>query len=378
MIDFFNKQGYYILFYLIIFTFLLILLKVSHCKSVSVYFDKKEMCIITLNKMVYLSILILTILSAIRYNVGADYHSYTLYFSRSIEYLKEIDGLEDGFIKLIEIVKHISNNENFFIGILSCIYGILFTIFVVYNKQILHEPTLFFALYMFSWQYMYSLNVVRACISAVCIMICISALQNKHINKFFFYGIIGFLFHRTTIILLLLIILVKKFEIKKIHVIIYMGILIPLFINKDKIITFLFSLGFFQNVRYQSYMLTGYFGDRNLYSIIPVLPRLFLWIIIIILFKIKGENDEEKFYLSLFNYNMIITLSEIFFELAWRMMLSTWIADYFVYYMTIRKIKKKSNLFKFKLFLIIYLSSNFILYSYLDQSVFPYTTIFLH
>lgn len=367
---------YEILFYVFIFIGLIICLCFSSYKITTFTFGKYEVCKFFSNRAVLFTIFILTVLGAIRSEVGADYNSYLRYFNRSVGYLKNVDGLEMGFIKIIEWFNILSINSEVFFAALSVIYGMLFLIYIIHESQIMKEPIVFFAIYLFTWQYMYSLNVIRSCISACCIMMCIWSIQNKRYRTLILFTILGCLFHRTTIFVVILLLFFKKFKIKPYYVLIYIVCLIPCFIFKKEIINAVFDLAFLKNIRYQSYILTGFFGERNLLSIVPVLPRFFLWIIICGVLKIQGQNEKEKYYLSLFNYNMIITLTGVYFELSWRMMLGTWIADYFVFMMTIKNIDNEHNRILFKIFIIIYLIAYFLLYAYLDQAVFPYKTIF--
>jgi hypothetical protein len=162
-------------------------------------------------------IAISVLFAGLRGNIGTDTFAYKTFFNT----LWNTDDLigqglvfafEPGFILFSKIVNLISNNDQFFIFIISVVYGILFYKLI---KKI-EEKDLFFLYYLSSYYIMFNLNLLRFSIAILLLGLAFVSESNR---KKTLYFCLGLSFHYSIIFSIF-------FFIKKKHIFKYLVVLI--------------------------------------------------------------------------------------------------------------------------------------------------------
>lgn len=162
-------------------------------------------------------IIISTLFAGLRGNIGTDTYAYKTFFNslwNSDDLISQglVFAFEPGFILFSKIVNLISNSDQFYIFIISSVYGILF--FKLIKK--IEEKDLFFLFYLSSYYIMFNLNLLRF---SIAILLLGLALLSESKKKRILYLCLGLSFHFS-------IIFAVFFFIKKKHIFRYVIILI--------------------------------------------------------------------------------------------------------------------------------------------------------
>lgn len=148
----------------------------------------------------FLSVIPLSIISAVRYGVGTDFFSYYRIYERHII----TNTYEKGFEWLINLLYKISNNPQvFFVGT-SFIICILY-IYAIYRNSI--DPVYSILLFVISGEYFSSMNIIRQYITITIVLFAIPYIKSRDWLKMLIVAIIASLFHTSAFIIILLYIL---------------------------------------------------------------------------------------------------------------------------------------------------------------------------
>ena len=255
-------------------------------------------------KIIIVSILLLSIISSIRYNVGGDYSSYKWIFE-TIQSGKIVD-IEKGYFILNRIVP----NYPLILFILTffSLYIIFFSLKTLFPKY----ENFLFSIYIYLYYLQWNLGTIR---QGVSISIFISSIIFLQKRKYFKYCLVIFgacLFHKTSIILLPLFLL-PFFSWN-----VLLAIFLVLILLKNIIVTTIFNIITNLNMSYVSY-LSGNIKDSLLPEKIGVVfvGRIIMYLIFLILLKkFKYRfNPKDKVFLKLLNKLFLCMLFfNIFFK----------------------------------------------------------------
>ena len=251
-------------------------------------------------KVLYIiaSILPLTIISAIRYNVGTDY-----LFRYAPDYLNIIKGcdvpnLEIAFKILIKICVLFSHDYVLLFCVTSVIinYFIFKTIFK-YSKNI----QLSIILYFLTSNYFISMNLVRQYISmSILLYFSIDYLHNNKIYKYLIAQVSAILFHTMSVVFVVTLFLKKKI-IKPIYTVVTTVIL---FLFAKNILQFFINLIKFmglKNVSKYNRYLSQIKGDFAISAFIIEILIYIIFYFIIRQLKVKNKNIDKE---TIFYFNI--------------------------------------------------------------------------
>lgn len=229
---------------------------------------------------------ILTLIAAIRYDVGSDYSSYYTMLNESI-----LIGFErfEPLSLLICIVSIITGKPELFFIISSIIIYPL--VFYAFKKYSVH-PSLSLIIYVGLF-YPISLSIVR---QAIAVSICLFGYKyiiEKSFIKYTLCIIIAVLFHYSAFVALSIYPLLNWIKLK--NVILILAILLPV---SNILFSILHNLGLYSNYLDNLSDFTG--GKLNMFIRIMIFVSFFLII------KYKGYTDYEKRMLSVLLVGLVI------------------------------------------------------------------------
>ncbi|KZE43901.1 EpsG family protein [Rossellomorea marisflavi] len=235
---------------------------------------------------IFLSFVIIWIVSAIRYGVGTDYFSYYNYVNY-VDKLQfsDIKNREYGFWILGKIVALFSDNGQLLIFVTSFI--ILFFIYKViceYSSYPEISILIFFGLGF----YFNSLNIIRQYIALSIVFFSVHQLHKKNIKKYVTLVLIATLFHYTALLgFVFLFVSIKKSRLYRTFVILLILISVALF---DKVLSYITP------EEYYMYLSSSFVqkGANYIFFLISLLISLLL----IILYKpLKNRRIYNEFYI---------------------------------------------------------------------------------
>lgn len=225
--------------------------------TLSIKFNRKELRFIS----VILALIIPSIISGIRYNVGTDYGTYEQAFRAIAENnsIRKYVDFEIGYIWINKVISFLGGNFSFLTFIMT-----LLTMYFIYMSLINEKDNIFIGFSMFIYMFMYyltSFNLIRQSLAISIGLYALTCLNAKKKYKFIFYTLLASLFHKSALILLGVFIIKYVFENRKakfIQIIIFI-ILIVLVFNRELI-------GELVYIVYRNSYYSGYFtryADTN-------------------------------------------------------------------------------------------------------------------
>lgn len=244
------------------------------------------------NFFAFLSAVPLFIISAFRYNVGADYGSYKIYFNTILSTWKT-NNVEIGFNYLTIIINKVFNDYNWFIIITSFIF--IFLVFKAIYQQS-DNPTFSIFLFVATQYYFASFNGIRQMISIAIFIYSIKYIKNRNLKKYLLWIISASFIHYSSIIFLPLYFLYGVKIKPKIQIIILST---TVFFKTS--IRYLF-LHIISSSKYMKYIGSQY-DDTNV-GVITIFVELAV-LILAWLFYSKNDRDDQKQYDFFCNLKMI-------------------------------------------------------------------------
>ena len=254
-----------------------------------------------------ITITILFLISAIRYNVGKDYqHCIDIY--NWIENNSTGVYVEIAYKYLNIIIQKIPFMNVYYLFITTSAF-IIFSFGYMIKKEIKQEYW-FVSIFIFigSGVFFATLNLIRQYIAITIILLALPLLRNRKYIEFFLLIILASLFHTSAIIMLpfmIFYIIFHNYKFHKILTVIYIISLIFMIIDIRQIIE---TLSFIIPQRWQWYLNSEYLTSRNTSAIVKQLvPNLLL--IFIMLNRKKEIIDIEKndIYILMLYTDVIIT-----------------------------------------------------------------------
>lgn len=367
IVQFYIEHYMQINFYLLIFLFV-----IAICYFISDLYRHKNIYAVGMSIILLTVVFIfLFIFSGWRYDVGVDFDSYYNSFYRTIDYLRNTNGYEEGYVQLISLLKKYTDTPQSIIISTSFIYICLIYYYIMTNKKILQNLWLFMIVFILSWQFMYSFNVVRSCIAGAILYLSYKYILNRNFIKFLIVVVIASLFHRTALLFLFAYFMNNKiYKTPKAKLIFLLSVI--LVISGKHILPIILNL--FTSNRMASYSNSIYANTtRNIFAIIPFMLKIPIYLLATNKLTRKQQEDTENtFYFNMYFISLNLNLLTIVFELVWRINIYFWPAEYFVVQSYINNSKNK--LIATITCIFIYLLT-FYIYVYLDPGVLPYQSI---
>ena len=170
----------------------------------------------------FLSAIPLTIISGIRYNVGADYIPYKYYFENLL--VGNVNNyFEIGFYYFTRFIQFFTTNYVFFFLIMSIIFS-YFIFKTIYEES----PNSVLSIFLLvSMQYYFiSMNGMRQLIAIAIFTYTIKYIKSRELLPFILFNIVGFSLHNSIILLFPLYFLYgKKINIKLQIIFLFLGLL---------------------------------------------------------------------------------------------------------------------------------------------------------
>ena len=318
-----------------------------------------------------LSALPLTLISAFRYNVGADYIPYKVYFENLL--VGHInDYFEVGFYHFAKIIQIFTTNYAFFFIIMA----ILFSYFIF--KSIYEEspnPVLSIFLLVSMQYYFISMNGMRQLIAIAIFMYSIKYIKKKKIIPFILLNIIGTLLHNAIILLFPLYFLYGKKINTKIQIIVLsMGLLLGNVLRN-------FFTSLIINTKYYSYIGSSYDVSNN--GTITLLIEVTILVLgHIYSKKVISEEEDKKyqFFLNLQFFSTFFAAINYVFPLLYRIRWCFGLSSIIFLPLVLNRIlevdKKQYILILFMIYLLFSIYILYVVGVGNSNLVLPYTTIF--
>lgn len=256
----------------------------------------------------YIIIIYLTLISAIRYNVGQDYKHWVDVYSWIEEGKTGGEYVEVGYRILNIIIQKIP-----FLNV-YCLYGITSTFIILgfgYSiKKNVDQKYWFLAIFIFigSGIFFATLNLVRQYISIVIILLALPFLKEKKYVKYCISVIIATLFHTSSLIMLLFLIFYVLFNSNKHEKTLIIIYGISLFFMIIDIRNIIAGLSFLIPDRWKWYLQSDFINKRNYSAIVKqLIPNALLIFAMIKRKKIIEDKKENDIYLLMLYVNVIIT-----------------------------------------------------------------------
>lgn len=219
------------------------------------------------------SLIPLTIVSGIRYNVGFDFMSYVDYFNQ-LKYSNDI-YLDSTFKYISYFTYYIGGNEQILFLIYAVFYSVAlyFLIKLVlenYITEINNFYTIGLVLSFYSFYFLLSFNQIRAVLSAL--ILCYGLLKNKIDFSFIITITLSILFHSAAMFILPLYFVLRKINVTVLLVIFPFLVVASFFNIFSDIVRFILTL---LNSRFLTYFNSEYFVPRTgmgkMYSMISMI-----------------------------------------------------------------------------------------------------------
>lgn len=251
-----------------------------------IIFNKKD----KLYKKVFLiaSCIILTTISAIRYNVGNDFANYESLFDRVlISPLFTLIGQEHyeiGYILLNKIISLFTTNSQCIFVVTSIIVNVLiFYAIYRYSKM----PLMSIIVYICLNLYTASFNTIRQYIAIGIILLGIKYIIDRKFWKFLLIVILAAIFHKSVLIFLLFYFIAdREINVKNIIAYIFVGAILLVFINT-------FS-NIFINLFYADYSGLEMLNSKLDFGLTIIVPLILAGISVIGKSKIIDKDKEMR------------------------------------------------------------------------------------
>lgn len=341
--------------------------------------NHKENMILIKNRKIYisryfvcflLSMLPLTFISAIRYDVGSDYLGT---YVHGFEIIKNGFAIRDGGFGFLSKIVLLFTNDYAGLFIISSFLIGIFVYLAIFEQS---ENIVFsIILYVITCEYFISMNMVRQSLATAIFLYAIKYLQNKNYDKYVILILIATTIHTSAIIYLGLLFyeLVARWW-KQIFV-----SCILIFLLSDRISSILqfcvYKVPFLRRYFYW-YFNSGYnSGEFNLFSF---LVQFAVLILLVTIYSIQ-RNEKLKLYLSLQFMAVIFLLLSKSLPLAQRMSCLFSFANIIYIPNSIKMLEKKKNIIFITtsviIFFFIYMWITIVIRGY--NEVLPYQTIFV-
>lgn len=243
----------------------------------------------------FICILPLTLISALRYDVGWDYLTgYKEGFYVVGRYNNSYFS-EAGFNLLIKILFHITDNYIILFIVMSFLTALFFSLcYKVYGME--KYTWLYIVLYVLTRYYFCSLNIVRQALAMMIVLYALHYLPKKQYLRYILFIILALEFHRLSLIYIpLLFILNCNF--KKKNDILKIIIFAPII----AIVLYLYI----SNSKYMNYFETMFGNDGSL-----VYSELFICIAILfsVLIVYKKLEKKDEMFQIFFNMQLLILI----------------------------------------------------------------------
>lgn len=329
----------------------------------------KKICISKFFICFLLAMLPLTIISAIRYDVGTDYFNT---YVDGFEIIKNGSSIRDGGFGIISKIVLLFTNDYAGLFIASSLLIGIFVYLAIFEQS---ENIVFsIILYMITCEYFISMNMVRQSLATAIFLYAIKYLQNKKYKKYIICILIAITIHTSAIIYLgLLFYDLMAHWWKQIF-----ASCILIFLFSDRISTILkllvFKVPFFRRYFYWYFNSKYNSGDFNVFSF---LVQFAILIMIVTIYSIQ-KNEKIKLYLSLQFMAVIFLLLSKSLPLAQRMSYLFSFANIIFIPNSIAALSKK----KYALIIVAFVVIFFSIYMWITivirgyNEVLPYQTIF--
>lgn len=248
----------------------------------------------------FLSFVPLTVISAIRYNVGTDFFSYyRIYISG-----RQASYMEIGFNFLIREMRKISANPQFFffitsIWICACYY------FAIYKES--RNPAYSIALFVLTRDYFRSMNAIRQYMAETVVILAFSHIKKKEWKRALIFVALACTIHTSALIYIILLVLNSVHFKPKRDILIVAGA----FVCGGMITRYLFP--FIE--RYTTY--ARYFSDNSGYSKskfegVNFIVYISFFTLLNILYRDVKQNENLKVLYSAILLGMIVVAFSIF------------------------------------------------------------------
>lgn len=370
----------YIYIFNLFFVFLMLII------SRMFYFQKKTTLLIG-NKSIHnyksslfilISFFSIFLISGLRYNVGTDYQEYVnLFYSISNTKIIVLDhtAIEPLFIVFIKIVSIFSNNPVWLFLAFS-----FFITYFIYKASIKSSNLYDLAIFLFLVLGFYtsSLNIVRQWMAASVLLFGYSFLENENSekNKFWWYVLLAFLCHYSSLIVIPIYFFIHKPRTNKIRIF-FILLSIVIFNSTNFIIEILqyisLNIGVFN--KYYKYLKM----DENIGGSIFVLP-MFCLLTYLFYFIINRNSISSSKSIEI-NINILI-IGFAFSLIGQKLMIFNRLQFFFVSVLIIvipqlvSLVRKKERAFVYLFFIV--LGTIFLIYSLSNNggNPLPYQTIF--
>lgn len=317
-------------------------------------------------------IIALSLLVALRVDVGTDFSSYIGIFDRVNDYHDwGISGLESGFVSSISLFKNIGLNVHFHFGFFTLLS--LMLIFFVARRE-----TKFVAfvllIYFCDLFFYYNLSGFRQSIAMGFVFFSFIFIKDRKFSFFVITIVLAAMFHKPAIVSLILYPLICRFKDKYFYC---LCLSIPIVVQVailSGVFDFIDSLSYFRST--SLYVSDGYNNSDVMNLIKGSIKRLLPIILVALMFFLK-MNIRDVFKSSIFKIYffalmMYLSLYYSYPDLTVRLT-SYWFVFMALAIAVILKNIKSKYLFLFSV--IIYIHSFISIYSYLNLDVYNYKTI---
>ncbi|MCG7489695.1 EpsG family protein [Vibrio sp. Of14-4] len=314
----------------------------------------------------------LSLLVALRVDVGTDYSSYVRIFEKVTSfYSSDYSGLEAGFISSISLFKSIGLNVNSYFGFFSFLP--LMMICYVSTKETKYLAIVML-IYFSDLFFYYNLSGFRQSIAMGFVFLSFIFIRDKNPWSFIFTILVSALFHKPAIVSLILYPMVCRLSHRFFY---FTCLLIPIVIQVIigfGFFDFIDSLSYFRNT---SLYVSDEYNNSDIMNMLKgtikrSFPIILLFIMMIMKLEYKNVFKSSVFkiyFLALVTYcSLYFSYPDLTVRLTsyWFVFMPLTIAIIFEY------VKQKFQLF----FLLLILSYSFLsLYVYLCLDVYQYKTI---
>ncbi|MGL5356407.1 MAG: EpsG family protein [Cetobacterium sp.] len=258
------------------------------------------------NMLEKILIMILIILSGIRYSTGTDYFNYLDYYNKIQQGIK-LKNVEIGYVWLNKIIQALNLQYNFILLVCSMIY--IYLIYMKIREQDKNFRWLSIFLFLSNFNmYFYSLSIVRQSVAIGIFIYSIKYIINKNLKKYCLLIILGSFFHKSIIILLPIYFLYKiknKLFFKLGMLVIFIAIIFFDFFIKSKIILNVGDI-FINNF---SYYLSKFENNKISY---PGIMIRSLYLLILYFVSNILKKEKEKIIFKLYVISIFLKLMTAF------------------------------------------------------------------
>ncbi|MEZ9106788.1 EpsG family protein, partial [Vibrio cyclitrophicus] len=324
------------------------------------------------NVFCFFIIIALSLLVALRVDVGTDFSSYIGIFDRVNDYLDSgVSGLETGFISSISLFKIFGLNVHYHFGFFTLL-SLALILFVACRETKFVAFVLL--IYFCDLFFYYNLSGFRQSIAMGIVFLSFIFLKDRKATLFVITIILAATFHKPAIISLILYPLINNFKDKYFYCV---CLSIPIFVQVlvvSGVFDFIDSLSYFRST--SLYVSDGYNNSDIVNLIKGSIKRLLPIILVALMFFLKMSTREifkstmfKIYFFALMTYlSLYYSYPDLTVRLTsyWFLFMALTIA------IVLQNIKPK---YHFLFAVIIYIHSFVSIYTYLSLDVYNYKTI---